>query len=756
MTITMMLVLSLVWGGIVVVAAAALQRVGLGASIRQMMWRFAAVLLAAPYLVAIAYAVIGPEIIEPAWRYGDASAPAIPVVLDALPSLSAPTVAEKAKSFSLNPTLIIGLIIAAGWLVRAVRARWAARELARITDQAQPVKSHRVLASAERWSKKFTLWRQPELKLMPKDFSPFTQGVVRPVVYFPHGLERELGENAMDMVVGHELMHIKRMDALWRPLERLVADVFWFNPFAWFIRAELDRSRELACDAAMLRNRAPAQDYARALVSIARFSEGLSRQAPAAAMFPFNKDKELAERVKIAALSGGSKSSKFGLVGFALFVLGGLPLAVAHGAGGPRVREPIPDFSHTVITAEKAKVSSGYGEREHPVTGELKFHKGVDIAAAEGTPIYAPADGRVQWSGEKDGYGLAVKLAFNDEWRGVFSQMSKIEVREDEYVKAGQKIGEVGMSGKYATGPHLHFELWGPGKSFDEDGGLLAWDPARLGVAMVPSMELNAAQIRRLGVVLPKGASAPPAPPKTLNAPVPAPAQLAPEAPDGGVVDVAPEAVVVFVDENGEKHVLMGAEADADGVSKDQKIIEHSDFKFDGDFHFDFANDFDDIAEAFAGDDWEDFLEDLVEAGHNAAEIAEKQAEIGRERSERAREMTERLREYTEEARERAKERAEQAREVARSALIEREKIIELASLNANRIRFEALATAENEISNQIVELEKQLTWANSEKEEKALRKVINKLTKAHKKVADQCDEAKSELDKNTLEGGEH
>ena len=264
MTLVMLLGLSLVWGGVVVVAAALLQRFGLSGRMRQTMWRAAGVMMAAPFIAAGVYALIGPSVIDPIWTYGEGGAPDIPVVLKELPEDTVTQVATGKSGFSISWEMALSGLLAIGWLIRAVMARRASMDLQQVTDESAPIKSVVVLRSAEKWTQKLGLKSTPDLRLMSGDFSPFVRGVFKPTVYLPNGLERCLSPKAMDMVIGHELTHVKRQDAMWRPLERAVADIFWFNPFAWCVRKELDRARELACDEAMLSYDAPANDYARA------------------------------------------------------------------------------------------------------------------------------------------------------------------------------------------------------------------------------------------------------------------------------------------------------------------------------------------------------------------------------------------------------------------------------------------------------------------------------------------------------------
>lgn len=106
-----------------------------------------------------------------------------------------------------------------------------------------------------------------------------------------------------------------------------------------------------------------------------------------------------------------------------------------------------------------APVTSMFGWRTHPITGEVRLHKGVDFGAPTGTPVLAASLGRVLLADVVDGYGLTVVLRHHqDTQETLYAHLSEIFVRPGEVVKQGQVIGLVGSTGN-STGPHLHFEF---------------------------------------------------------------------------------------------------------------------------------------------------------------------------------------------------------------------------------------------------------------------------------------------------------
>lgn len=112
------------------------------------------------------------------------------------------------------------------------------------------------------------------------------------------------------------------------------------------------------------------------------------------------------------------------------------------------------------------RTSSNFGMRSHPVIGGLRAHKGLDMAAPTGTPIYATADGLVskaEWFGA---YGNFVSIGHGGELETRYGHMSRMAVAAGQRVRKGDLIGYVGSTGR-STGPHLHYEVRVAGQAVD-------------------------------------------------------------------------------------------------------------------------------------------------------------------------------------------------------------------------------------------------------------------------------------------------
>ena len=104
------------------------------------------------------------------------------------------------------------------------------------------------------------------------------------------------------------------------------------------------------------------------------------------------------------------------------------------------------------------EVTSGYGFRTHPLFGDRRMHTGIDIAAGQGSPVYASADGVVAYVGALSGYGNVVAIDHGGGLATTYNHLSGSLVTSGERVRRGQHIAAVGCTG-FCTGPHLHFEV---------------------------------------------------------------------------------------------------------------------------------------------------------------------------------------------------------------------------------------------------------------------------------------------------------
>lgn len=150
-----------------------------------------------------------------------------------------------------------------------------------------------------------------------------------------------------------------------------------------------------------------------------------------------------------------------------------------------------------------ARISSGFGMRNHPILGYSKMHKGIDFAAAMGTPVYAAGDGILSFVGRKGGYGNYLQIKHNNQYASAYAHLSRFAagMAPGKKVKQGQIVAYVGSTGA-STGPHLHYEIISAGTQVNpanvkfKTGNLLAGNELK---SFKRNVETLQAQLDKLG-----------------------------------------------------------------------------------------------------------------------------------------------------------------------------------------------------------------------------------------------------------------
>jgi len=122
------------------------------------------------------------------------------------------------------------------------------------------------------------------------------------------------------------------------------------------------------------------------------------------------------------------------------------------------------------VKPSQIEMTSGQGMRRHPITGEWKEHKGIDLVGNDGSPISSAQDAKVVFAGDKkDGYGNVVVLRYSNGAETRFAHLKTLNVRTGQAIKAGQMIGRQGSTGS-STASHLHFEYYPRGGAMSYKG----------------------------------------------------------------------------------------------------------------------------------------------------------------------------------------------------------------------------------------------------------------------------------------------
>lgn len=326
--------------------------------------------------------------------------------------------------------------------------------------------------------------------------TPFVAGLVRPRIYLPTGLTATQRRH----ILLHEQAHLRRRDNWVRPLFYLSLCLHWFNPLIWLACRQMVLDMESACDEAALRrlgeDARPA--YCQSLFQFAL--RGSSLVSPLA--FGESSTKARIRRIlthrrpRLAVVLGCGVLALAVAAGCLLRPVAaaapdtGSPFSTGTGAAAPDsgsdaavdagpvslaelLQWPVPDYRYCSRWASES-------------------HKGVDICAAAGTPIYAAAGGVVIVAGygtaddtaetdaplslsdlaAYDSYGYVVVIDHGDGYKTLYAHCQSVTVAAGDTVAQGQQIATVGNTGN-STGNHCHFEIWS-GSTDTDRGTLLA------------------------------------------------------------------------------------------------------------------------------------------------------------------------------------------------------------------------------------------------------------------------------------------
>ena len=377
-----------------------------------------------------------------------------------LPAVQAPAVtAAQAAPWYTQLTVwhLLASVWAVGVLVLAVRALWGYRRLARTVATACKTADGCYSGAC-----------------VP---APFTLGILRPRIYLPEGLDGETRR----AVLLHEQTHLRRHDPQVKPLFYAVVCLHWFNPLAWLAFRQLEREMESACDEAAVRNcdAAARNAYCESILQYAL----QGRMAPGSLAFGQGSVK-----TRIVHLLHYRKIGAGALVVCAVAV----GLSVTACMMQPQVEEATPETAETsqaepapqaTATPETAVTftanTAGLPNLDDPENSprflcpvEYTYisrymgggHRGDDLSAEKGTPVYAAQDGVVTYADFHYSYGYCVILDHGtgldgNRWSTLYAHMDDYAIANGQVVKAGELIGHVGSTGT-ATGNHLHFEVF--------------------------------------------------------------------------------------------------------------------------------------------------------------------------------------------------------------------------------------------------------------------------------------------------------
>lgn len=379
----------------------------------------------------------------------------------ALPVVQAPavTVAQAAPWYTrLTVWHLLAAVWAVGVLVLAVRALRGYRRLARTVATACKTPDGCYSGSC-----------------VP---APFTLGILRPRIYLPSTLDGETRR----AVLLHERTHLRRHDPQVKPLFYAVVCLHWFNPLAWLAFRQLEREMESACDEAAVRgcDAAARNAYCESILQYAL----QSRWAPGSLAFGQGSVKSrIVHLLRYRKIGAGALLVCAAAVGLSVTacmmkpqVAEAAPVAAAAPVEATAETPADPATPETAVTFTPN--TAGLPDLDDPANSPRFLcpvdytyisrymgtgHRGDDLCAERGTPVYAAQDGVVTYAAFHYSYGNCVQLDHGNDrnghrWTTLYAHMLDLTVEPGQIVQAGDLIGHVGSTGN-ATGNQVHFEM---------------------------------------------------------------------------------------------------------------------------------------------------------------------------------------------------------------------------------------------------------------------------------------------------------
>ncbi|WP_440055927.1 peptidoglycan DD-metalloendopeptidase family protein [Pseudoalteromonas sp. T1lg65] len=316
-------------------------------------------------------------------------------------------------------------------------------------------KLHALLACAE----KVDDTNSPaKLFLLPLNLSPFVYGLINPRIYLPRDF-RSLAKAEQEVLLLHELTHIRQKDHIAVFIWRLVTILAWFNPFIAKMEAQFVRAMEYRCDSlTVATHQLDPLVYVRSMLNSLKRSIAQSQSSPVTTSFT-SSEMSLADykrRFSMIATESTLIGNKNQLVG-KLFMSTALVTSLL-------VQFYISNLAYSTETGwhvpvKTLKVNANFGHVSS--FRNNRPHGGTDFHGHIGDPVLAIQTGRVAVADSQtlpENYGNVVVINHANGYQSVYAHLDEVFVEQGQKVFNGEQIGTVGESGR-VTGPHLHLEI---------------------------------------------------------------------------------------------------------------------------------------------------------------------------------------------------------------------------------------------------------------------------------------------------------
>lgn len=354
---------------------------------------------------------------------------------------------KEIEPYSINIWSVISVTYLSGCLILAIRLLF---QLFRIT---------KTLISG-----KVIRLNNSKIHIVKEDQAPFS--------FFNRIVIDKKTRNSKNLnnIIEHEKMHKKSLHTIDNIIAETVATVLWFNPVIYLLKKSLIENNEFMADEMTIQRRKNSVNYMESIIDVAYSnSNGVLVNS-----FCSTTKKRIIMITK-------NRSNKFSYLKYML-AIPVVSLSLFAFAGNTNVnntiKEVTPAISNVIVqdnsvpdgkpikSKDLKRISNRFGKKLHPIKKKMYMHNGIDIAAKEGTPVYATGDGVIKKTGQDKGRGIYIMIVHNDQYQTNYTHLSKVKVTEGKKVKKGDIIGYVGNTGM-STGSHLHYEIVKDKKNID-------------------------------------------------------------------------------------------------------------------------------------------------------------------------------------------------------------------------------------------------------------------------------------------------
>lgn len=244
------------------------------ASIRHWIWLAASVKFLFPFALLAAFGgylggIANVRLVQPEWKVVQSISQPFDVPAPPSPGPPIPNVTRPQDSLFTPWLVAAGWLIGFGTVVLCGVLRW--RRLAALTGKASPLREGREVAALRRVQSRHGLRARIAVVSSTSAIEPGVRGIVHPVLFLPAGISDRLSDDQLEVIITHELCHIRRRDNCAAAIHLIVEAIFWFHPLVWWVGSRLVDERERACDEDVLRLGADPQVYAGAILRVCEF-----------------------------------------------------------------------------------------------------------------------------------------------------------------------------------------------------------------------------------------------------------------------------------------------------------------------------------------------------------------------------------------------------------------------------------------------------------------------------------------------------